>query len=353
EKHRQSNRLSPIALPMMPRLDGRDAEALTLHHFGISGSAIELGGERTQNFRIRTSGTTDFILKVSAPQEDIDVVMLESAALLHIERTAPAIVAPRVATALNGQESIYLGPHDGRHLRLLSYVQGTPLSMVETPSAELRRAIGRAVADLDAALRSFDHPFSHQRDLIWDIKNIGRVKTFFELIDPERRPLVEIMMRRFERLAAPHMTSLPAQTVHSDMNGQNILVAPGRNDRIVGFLDFGDLVHAPRLVDLAGVALLQIGQTGDDLQAIVDVVHAYDGATRLTPLEVRLLPELMIARCIINVAVTESLAACQPANRPYIMKNNPASWARLDWLHTLPVDALPEAINLRSEDRAP
>lgn len=338
---------------MVPRLDGSDAEALALRHFGISGSATELGGERTQNFRIRTSGTTDFILKVSAPQEDIDVVLLESAALLHIERTAPGIVAPRVATALNGQESVYLGPHDGRYLRLLSYVQGTPLSLVEASSAELRRAIGHAVANLDAALRTFDHPFSHQRDLIWDIKNIGRVKSFFQLIEPERRPLAAAMMERFERLAAPHMASLPAQAVHSDMNGQNILVVPGRNDRTVGFLDFGDLVHAPRLMDLAGVALLQIGQTDDDLQAIVDVVHAYDGATRLTPLEVRLLPELMIARCIINVAVTENLAARQPANRAYIMKNNPASWARLDWLHALPVDALPEAITLQSEDRAP
>lgn len=338
---------------MIPRLDDRDAEALTLQHFGISGSATELGGERTQNFRVRTSGATDFILKVSTPHEDIDVVLLENAALLHIERTAPGIVAPRVATALNGLESIYLGPQDGRHLRLLSYVQGMPLSTVEAPSTELRRAIGRSVADLDAALQTFAHPFPRRRDLIWDIKNIGRVKAFFELIDPERRPLVEIMMQRFERLAAPRMASLPAQAVHSDMNGQNILVVQGRNDRIAGFLDFGDLVHAPRLVDLAGVSLLQIGQTGCDLQAIADVVHAYDGATPLTPLEVRLLPELMIARCIINVAVTESLAARQPANRAYIMKNNPASWERLEWLHALPVDAVPDAITLQSEDRVP
>lgn len=330
---------------MTTRIGGRDAELLTLRYFGVVGAAAELGGERTQNFRIRSLDGKSFTLKVSAPGEDDGAVLLETAALLHIERVAPEIAAPRMIPALDGQESVYLGSHDGRYLRLLTFLAGTPLAILDKPSARLRRVIGHSVAALDEALRSFDHPLVRQRDLIWDIKNIGKVKPFLKLINPQRRPLAESMLQRFEAVAGPCMADLPAQPVHSDMNGQNILVDPHNCDRLAGFLDFGDLVYAPRLVDLAGAALLQICRSDDDLQAVADVARAYHGSSSLTPLEIEILPEFMIARCIINVAVTEWLASRQPANRAYIMKNNPASWARLERLRSLPREALRAALS--------
>jgi Ser/Thr protein kinase RdoA (MazF antagonist) len=323
----------------VPRLVRADAETLVLRHFGVAGTAVELGGERTQNFRIRVPDGAGFALKVSAPGEDAGDVALENAALRHIERNAPEIVVPRVVSALDGGSSVYLGPHDGRHLRLLSYLPGTPLATTGAPSASLRRAIGGAVAHLDAALKGFDHPLSSQRDLIWDVKNIARIKPFFDLIDPAHRPLAERMLQRFETMAAPHLAEVPMQAVHSDMNGQNILVDPAAGDSTVAFLDFGDLVHAPRIVDLAGAALLPLGRSAGDLDAVADVVAAYHRATPLGQREIDLLPEFMIARCVMNVAVTEWLAHRAPANRAYIMKNNPTSWMCLERLDLLPHDA--------------
>ncbi|MDR6757143.1 Ser/Thr protein kinase RdoA (MazF antagonist) [Mycoplana sp. BE70] len=320
---------------MTARFDTAEAEAVVLRHFGVSGRASELGGERTQNFRIRTPMGTTFTLKVSDPQESADGTLLESAALQHIEHTAPNIAAPRVVPALTGEGSVFLGAEDGRYLRLLTYLEGTPLSFIDAPTPALRHAIGEAVARLDAALASFDHPFSRQRDLIWDVKNIARLRPSLILIDEKRRPLAEAMLDRFETVARPHIAVLPAQAVHSDMNGQNILVDSDARDRLAGFLDFGDLVHAPRLVDLAGAALLQVRADEDDLQNAADVVRAYHQASPLQDVEIELLLEFMIARCVVNVVVTEFLADRDPANRPYIMKNNPASWMRLERLSSL------------------
>jgi len=321
---------------MTARLDTAKAEALTLRHFGVDGRATELGGERTQNFRIRTAEGAAFTLKVSDPAESADGTMLESAALLHIARTTPDIAAPRVVPALTGEEAVFLGTADGRYLRLLTYLEGTPFSFIEAPTPTLRHAIGDAVARLDMALASFDHPFSRERDLIWDVKQIARLRPSLTLIDEARRPLAEAMLDRFEAVAGPHMAALPAQAVHSDMNGQNILVDSDAKDRLSGFLDFGDLVHAPRLVDLAGAALLQVRGGEDDLRDAADVISAYHKASPLEALEIELLPEFMIARCVINVVVTEILADRDPVNRPYIMKNNPASWMRLERLSSFP-----------------
>lgn len=321
---------------MTIRLDTTEAEALTFRHFGVAGQATELGGERTQNFRIRKPDGATFTLKISDPQESADGTLLETAALLHIAHTAPQLSTPRIVSALTGETSIFLGAQDGRHLRLLTYLEGTPFSLLDAPTRALRDAIGQAVAYLDAALSNFDHPFSRERDLIWDVKNVARLRPFLALIDKKRRTLAEDMLDRFETIAGPHMASLPAQAVHSDMNGQNILIDSNAGDRLSGFLDFGDLVHAPRLVDLAGAALLQVHGNEDDLANAADVIRAYHRILPLADGEIVLLPEFMIARCVINVVVTELLADRDPANRPYIMKNNPASWMRLERLSALP-----------------
>lgn len=317
---------------MMARITTIDAEALTRKHFGIDGQAIELGGERTQNFRIRVANGPTFTLKVSDPQESIESVLLENAVLLHIEKTAPEISAPRVTSAINGEPIVPMALNDSRYLRLLTYLEGTPLSSVALSSRALRQTIGQAVANLDNALASFDHSYAHERDLIWDVKNISRLREHLLLIEEDRRPLAQAMLDRFETLAKPQIAYLPTQAAHSDMNGQNILI---NGEQLAGFLDFGDLVHAPRLVDLAGAALLQICGEEDDCENATDVVSAYHNASPLSELEFTLLPEFMIARCVINVIVTEFLADSDPANRPYIMKNNPASWLRLKRLSAL------------------
>ncbi len=318
---------------MMARLSTEQAQTVALHHFGINGQVTELGGERTQNFRIVAADRTTFTLKVSDPRESAECILLESAALLHIAKVAPDIAVPRIMHALNGELSVYLGAADGRRLRILTYLDGTPFSFVEAPTSALRNTIGWAVGTLDNALASFDHPFARQRDLIWDVKNISRLRPHLQLIDAKRRPLAEAMLDRFEAVVSPRLAHLPTQAIHSDMNGQNILIG---GDRMAGFIDFGDLVHAPRLVDLAGATLLQFRDGENDVKDAADVVAAYNEAAPLTYLEVEFLQDFMIARCIINVLVTEYLADQNTANRDYIMKNNHVSWKRLVRLSCMP-----------------
>lgn len=326
---------------MTERLTNSQAQALIRQYFDVDGQLTELGGERTQNFRVRTTDGLSFTLKVSDPHESVESVLLENAALRHIEKVAPEISVPRVTVATDGAVSVFLGSEDGRHLRLLTYVEGMPLSSIVAPSRALRQAVGYSVAKLDTALVSFSHPYMCARDLIWDVSNISRLRPYLQLIDAACRPLAQAMLDRFETVAGPQMALLPAQAVHSDMNAQNILV---NGDQLAGFLDFGDLIHAPRIIDLAGATLLQIRDVEDDLRDAIDVASAYHSTSALSELEVQLLPELMIARCVINVIVTEFLAERDPTNRPYIMKNNPVSWMRLERLSSLSLNPFSNAI---------
>lgn len=314
------------------RLSTDEAQALSLRHFGIRGTVSNLGGERTQNIRIWTDEGKSFTLKVSDPDEAVECVELENAALRHIEAVAPQVCAPRVVPTLNGEDTVLLERDDNRYLRLLTYIEGTPFSLSKDPPKVLAQAIGKGLAQLDAALLSFHDPFSISRDLLWDIKKIERTKSFIPLVNRDRRSLVEEMFQRFEENVEQHWAHLPTQSVHSDMNGQNILI-DGEN--LAGFIDFGDLVYGPRLVDLAGATLLQVCRNSSDWEKASEVVRAYHQVSQLDEIEIKILPDVMIARCLINLCVTEFLAELDPGNRQYIMKNNDASWKRLTQLSFL------------------
>lgn len=330
------------------RLDDERAAFLAREHFGVDGRAEEMGGERTQNFRIRTATGQDWTLKVSDPAEGRELVDLESLALMHLELHAPEIGMPRVARAPSGDFAVPLG--DGRYIRLFSFLRGRPFNTLSEPSQALRQSIGAGIARLDQALESFSHPVAVSRDLLWDPRRMDRTRGFMALMDPVRRPLAEAVMARIDRDLLPALGVLPQQAIHNDMNAQNILVDGANDHALGGFLDFGDLVRSARVIDLSGACAVQITEasiaSGQWLRDVADVVRGYQLVQRLTSEEKALLIDFILLRSLINVCVTEKLASLDPANRTYIMKNNSASWMRLDLLCDLPGSTLVELLEM-------
>jgi Ser/Thr protein kinase RdoA (MazF antagonist) len=317
------------------RLDCDQALRVARTFFGKDGQAIELSGERTQNFHI-ISTTGEYLLKISSPAEDLALVDLETRALLHVARTDPTLPVPRVLASLDGDLSVPIGGPP-RVARLLQYLPGIPLSESRVRSTEQRFSLGRVLAKLDLALSSFDDPVAHHRDLIWDIKRASQVRPFLALIDPKRRGFLEELLDRFEQETLPCLEGLSQQVIHNDMNMQNILVDSIDNSRVAAILDFGDVIQGPRVIDLAALAAAQTPELGTHpLSAASEIVAAYHAVAQLSGHEIDILFDLMIARYLVNVTVTEWLAQRDPSNRRYIMKNNKSSWHGLERLAPLP-----------------
>ncbi len=64
-------------------------------------------------------------------------------------------------------------------------------------------------------------------------------------------------MTRFTEHVLPRLGSVRAQVIHNDYHLYNVLVAPDDHERIVGIIDFGDMVHAPLVGELATAAAFQ------------------------------------------------------------------------------------------------
>jgi Ser/Thr protein kinase RdoA (MazF antagonist) len=314
-----------------------EAEELTSRHFGIDGCASRLTSERDQNFRIVGEDGREYALRISNHAEDPKINDFQVSALMHIEHVDPRIPVPRVFRALNGQSHLRLPFEQGRlrAVRLLSYLPGVPLNTVERTPAH-RRQLGTHLAKLDSALRDFSHPAAGH-ELAWDIQHASGVRPLIAHIpDTSRRQLAEHSLAAFEEHAKPVLPRLRAQVIHNDLNFYNVLVDAIDNDRLVGILDFGDMVYSPLAVDVAVGASYHMNTKGDPWDAVAEFVSAYHSVSPLERGEVDLLYDLIAARFVVTVSITGWRAERYPENSAYILKNNASAWQGLAHLSTLP-----------------
>ncbi len=314
-----------------PELDPSWVHALAQSRYGITGEIVALTGERDRNYRLQSNaGGACYMLKVSHPAESPLVADFQTRALMHIAAVDPGLPVQRIVPTLDGDASFVADPGDGqsRVVRLFSYLPGLPLpDAPRTPTQRLN--IARMLARLDRAMQGFTHP-AGALELPWDIQRADSVRGLLvHIADLERRALATRALDRFERVTKRVLPTLRSQPIHNDFNIYNLLVDPADTERIAGILDFGDMVHAPLVDDLAVAAAYQMGTGDDALADLVPFVAAFHSELALQAAELESLFTLITARLVMVVAISGWRAARHPENAPYLLRNNAISWARL------------------------
>ncbi|WPB55158.1 phosphotransferase [Xylophilus sp. GOD-11R] len=305
------------------------AQALR-EQYGLVGRLSLLTGERDSNFRLDLPDGTRCMLKVSHPDEDAVVADFQTQALLHIAQVDPGLPVQRMALTVDATPSVLL-PDDQdrpRVVRLFSYLEGLPMPQAERSAAQ-RRDVAGTLARLDRALSRLWHP-AGEKELPWDIQRADRVRALLAYVpDAGRQALAHRALDRFESLAKPVLPALRRQPIHNDFNVFNLLVDPAAPERVSGILDFGDMVEAPVVDDLAVAASYQFDEQGDALATIAEFAAAYHAVSPLQDIEMSLLLEMIRARLAMVVAISGWRAARHPENAAYLLRNNAISWARL------------------------
>ncbi len=319
-----------------------EVRALVGRLYGIDGSVKSLLGERDQNCRIETADGTRYVFKISNPSEPVAVVDFQIAALEHMARVSPDLPVPRVVRTLGGQsrgsvvlgDSVALGDGVETTVRMLTYLDGVQIK--ETPrTAGQRRAMGKVLAELNLALRDFSHP-SATHDLLWNVSAAHRLTAKLDcILDAPRRALAESFMARFKEHVLPRLGSVRAQVIHNDYHLYNVLVAPDDHERIVGIIDFGDMLHAPLVGEVATAAAFHMTGSADPFEGAAQFVGAYHATLPLTEIEQEVVADLMATRHLITALISEWRAARYPENRDYIMRHNPAAWEALSQMADL------------------
>ena len=337
------------------RLDEAGALALIAEHYGVSAERAErLATEKDDTFRVDASGSGwDLVLKVAHPGEDRGALALQDAALRHLaETTAPAPRTPRLRETLAGDTVAVIDGAEGpREARLTDFIAGT--ARVDTPlSPSARHELGRATAQLAAALADFTHPAA-ARELLWGPAGLA------ELAALAARPEVEPRPERREALGAlfagllaetlPALAALPRQVVHGDVNYDNVLLAP--DGALRGIIDFGDLAEAPVVWDVA-VACSYEAPAGpaaaasrDPWAPVREMLAGVEGVRPLSPAERDVFPALVRARVAQRYVAGAWLAAQRPENAAYALRHHETLWAQLSAL----LGAEPESLLARRQ----
>ncbi len=332
---------NPLLTTQAPKLSLAEAQELGRQIYGVESTATLLSSERDQNFQLQSGNGQVFVLKVSNPAEAAQVTDFQTQAQIHLTRVDIQLPVPHLLPTLDGGSIHWLErPGEARRaLRLITFLPGVPLYKVAARSTALRHHLGHTLARFDLALQGFSHPAA-QHELLWDIQHLHRRRDLLTHIDSvPQRALAEHWMDNFEQRVLPHLSGLRRQVIHNDLNPYNVLVSGESGsaaDRVSAILDFGDMVEAPLVNDLAVACSYQLSAHPDPLATAAECVAAYHAVNPLTEKEIDLLFDLIAARLLITVAITGWRAARYPENRAYILRNNPLSWAGLENFARLP-----------------
>ncbi|MDN5790215.1 MAG: phosphotransferase [Micrococcales bacterium] len=321
-----------------PALDVSLAERLAGELFGVQGVATELGGERDRNFRVTEPDGTSWVLKVVHSHEPPEFTELQSIVLEHVRARAPSLPVARVRMPLGqeGPTARWADPSTGGEplrVRMYSYLPGVPMAR-SVPSPRLARNVGAFVAKLDRALADLDHP-GHVQDLAWDAHRVERVEPVVDVLPPAEQDLVRGALEHFRSHAGPQIPGLRRQVIHNDANLDNVLTVAVDDPRVSGVIDFGDLLRAPLVQDVATTAAYQMRDGGHPMAGPADVLVGYHRQIPLRPEEIEVLVDLIAARWVLTMTITAWQARQRPGNREYILRNAAAAREGLRRLQSL------------------
>lgn len=303
-------------------------------HFGIEGRATRFDTEKDDTFRISSVSGSRFILKVANPAEEVSEIDLQLQLLEHLAAAAPDLPVPRVIVNGSGERQFRYQDNAGqyRQVRMMSYLEGQPLSEVQS-TAPGRREIGKMLARLRLAMSDFSHP-ADSRVIAWDVKHLMSLQGLLDgIADPAKRKHLEAALARFARIEG-RLAKLRVQVLHNDFSKSNIVVDPSLPTFVSGVIDFGDAVRTSIAIDVSTALLNQLPRETSGIDIFSDgrdLLSGYIKIADLTAEDLSLIPHLVMGRIVARTLLSTSLANLAPENAAYLLRNTEQGWHQLDW----------------------
>ena len=301
-----------------------DASKVASSLYGWQATAEALTGERDKNYLLRTKEVGDVVLKFINPGEEAAETDLQIQVLLWLEQQQCALQVPKaLRNSAGALVSDYTIGEQTYKVRAYTYLDGVSVAHAQMSSA-LQQSFGERAAQLVRALDGFDHA-ALSRVLLWDVMHLNQLRAWAEEVLPEDEmgQFVFAYLNQFEQTILPALQALPQQVIHGDISKSNTVASSADATTIHGVLDFGDLCKAPRVVELAVAASYALdAETGDLQAALARVVDGYAAVLPLSAEESALIFDLIIARLVQRIVISEWRASHFPNNRDYILRSN-------------------------------
>ncbi|MCH8955851.1 aminotransferase class III-fold pyridoxal phosphate-dependent enzyme [candidate division KSB1 bacterium] len=320
-----------------PNFSERDAVKIVREKFDLVATVSQLPSELDQNFLVKDKTGRKFVLKIGNAEEQKETLDFQNKVMEFLAKNNPPIVCPQIVPSISGEKITTVSGADGfpHYVRLLAYIPGQRLVDIKRHSPELLSSIGRYLGNLDKALTEFSHP-AMNRKLIWDIKHaIETVSSQLgDIENSKQRKLVEGFLQEFEQKVVPILPDLRTSVIYNDANDYNVLVDGRLNQKMVGTIDFGDIVHTYTVAEIAIAGAYTMLDKKNPIFTAAQTVKGYHEAFPLTEPELKILFSLICMRLCTSVAISASRKKVAADNQYLTVSEKPA-WHLLEYLATV------------------
>ena len=321
------------------RFTQAEAVALAEKYYGLLVTAHPLPGFCDDNFHLK-SQDGEYVLKIcrEGGPEDFD---FQHRAMTHLaERMEPGMF-PQPLKSLAGETIFALEQGSGPpvYLRLLSWVTGTPLAVIDAHPPDLLTALGRFLGDMSTAFEGFSHTAMF-RPMSWDLRNTGMLRENLSTVEEAtHRDLVLHFLKRFEDHVLPVANHLRTRVGHHDANDYNFLVQPDERGGFqpAGLIDFGDMVHSWLVNEIAVAAAYLTLRKEDPISAVASLVTGFHARCPLSETEISLIYDLLCLRLCFSGVMCAYQQSLDPENA-YLNVTTDHSWTTLATLRAFPAE---------------
>lgn len=305
--------------------------------YGLSGHLKTLAAYRDQNVKLSTPEGLHYIVKIANPAETEMSLQLQNSAMTHLHNKQ--LPVPYVLNNLQGQQLSYIRDNQQQQycLRVLIFLPG---KFYADADAELHNEslwgdLGELMGRIDVAFADFQHAGS-RRYLDWDLaQGFAVCQAKKHLLQGQQAQLVEHFLSLYQIHTLPVLNQLPQGVIHNDANNYNLLVDDVNHPKkIIGLIDFGDMVHSQLVNELAISCAYALMDQAQPLNVLKTIVAAYHQQRPLTDLELEVLYSLIALRLCSSVCNSALAIAQQPDNQYLLISVKPA-WALLKQLKQL------------------
>jgi Ser/Thr protein kinase RdoA (MazF antagonist) len=303
-----------------PRLGISEAETLARDKFDFEGRATSLPSYQDQNFRFQTLGGLRAVLKIS--NAEVSTAMLDCQSKVMRMLTEAGLPVPSVM----GQTTIQIAGQT-HHVRLVSWLEGTPLALANQITPTMERACGTLLGRMDTVLTDFQHEGSESYSE-WDLAHAETTITErMEDLSVEDGLLIENVLDLYRRLVTPVWKDLPLAVIHNDANDYNILVGSALNapNAVSGLLDFGDVMHTARVCNAAICGAYLAPYRADPIDSLCEVVRGYHREFPLSEKELEVFFTLACTRLAVSVCMSAAQYRLEPEN-DYLIVSSAGAW---------------------------
>lgn len=300
-----------------PNFSIQDIVKYLIINFDLSGKVTSLYSERDQNFLIQTELNQKFILKISNPAEQLEVLELQNKATLYIRSREPNLGIPLQFGEIKEFNK------DGKtyFVRLVEYLDGQFLKDSLVGKA-VHEKLGIFLGTLSHSLAGFFHSAA-DREFEWDVRTTELIKSRLDYLKSKSDiKTVTHFLNEYENNVLPKVIDLKMAVIHNDGNDHNILV--DENGETTGIIDFGDMVFSYQIAEPA-VCMAYLGLEKEDaFMPMAQVLKGYHSCFPLNNLELKSVIYLVCIRLCISVTMSAWRMKLFPENKYLLVSQKPA-----------------------------